>query len=251
MAPAGLPGLNDLGMAASQINVEQSGQLSVLAPRGSVLVGQPLAVDNKRPYELGLFTLGGGNILAMARDNVDVYRSRVFTVAGGDVAMWSSLGNIDAGRGKTDAAVVAPPRLTTDEKGNVKLELGGAVTGSGIGALVSQPNQAPSDVTLIAPKGFIDAGEAGIRADRGRVTLGADVVLNTGSIKASSGVSGGKVVSAPPPPVPATASGGSQASEAVEQTQRTLTAQQTEAEERAKKERRKRVTGEFIGFGDD
>ncbi len=251
-AAQGVPGLNDIGMASNQIKVEQTGQLSLFAPRGGVLVGQPVAtLSTKGADELGLFTLGGGTLMAMARDNVDVYRSRIFTVAGGDIALWSSLANIDAGRGKTDAAVVPPPRLVLDPKtGVAKLDIGGAVTGSGIGALVSQPNQAPSDVTLIAPKGFIDAGEAGIRADRGRVTLGADVVLNTGSIKASSGVSGGKVVVAPPPPVPATSSG-NQASEAVEQTQRNLTTQQTEAEERAKKERRKRVTGEFIGFGDD
>ena len=251
-AAQGVPGLNDIGMASNQIKVEQTGQLSLFAPRGGVLVGQPVAtLSTKGADELGLFTLGGGTLTAMARDNVDVYRSRIFTVAGGDIALWSSLANIDAGRGKTDAAVVPPPRLVLDPKtGVAKLDIGGAVTGSGIGALVSQPNQAPSDVTLIAPKGFIDAGEAGIRADRGRVTLGADVVLNTGSIKASSGVSGGKVVVAPPPPVPATSSG-NQASEAVEQTQRNLTTQQTEAEERAKKERRKRVTGEFIGFGDD
>ncbi|MEO8151956.1 MAG: filamentous hemagglutinin family protein [Rhizobacter sp.] len=250
-APLGLRGSNDLGMAASDIKVEQTGQLSLLAPRGSVLVGQPVAVLSKSPSDLGLFTLGGGSITAMVRDNVDVYRSRVFTVAGGDIALWSSLGNIDAGRGKTDAAVVPPPRLVLDSKTGIpKLDLGGAVTGSGIGALVSDANQPAGDVTLVAPKGFIDAGEAGIRADRGKVTLGADIVLNSGAIKASGGVEGGKVVVAPPAPVPATASG-NQANDAVEQTQRNLSAQQSEAQERAKKERRKRVTGEFIGFGDD
>jgi hypothetical protein len=40
------------------------------------------------------------------------------------------------------------------------------------------------------------------------------------------------------------------ADKAVEQAQRAVAEQQKEAEERARKERRKRVTGEFLGFGE-
>jgi filamentous hemagglutinin len=197
-----------------------------------------------------VLTFGGGDIAALVRDNFDVYRSRVFTVAGGDIHLWSSLGNIDAGRGPRDTAVAPPPRLVIDEAtGIVTLDVSSSVSGSGIGALKTRDDQPASDIRLIAPNGFIDAGEAGIRADAGTVTLGTNIVLNAGNINAGGGVSGGAVVVSAPAPVPTATSAG-QADKASEKAQQALAAQEKESEERAKKERRKRVVGEFIGFGE-
>ncbi|WP_457336134.1 filamentous haemagglutinin family protein [Rhizobacter sp. P5_C2] len=254
-SPAGPVARNDITLVFSQIKAEQSGDVVLLAPRGGVLAGlanPPAGVAaNKQAYQLGVLTLGGGDILSMTRDNFDVYRSRVFTVAGGDVHLWASLGNIDAGRGPRDTVVAPPPRLVVDtDTGLVTLDVTASVSGSGIGALKTRDDQKPSDIRLIAPNGFIDAGEAGIRAETGTVTLGTNIVLNAGNIAAGGGVSGGAVVVAPPTPVPQS-SNTSAADKAVEQTQKALTDQQKDADERAKKERRKRVTGEFIGFGDD
>jgi len=246
-------GSNDLSMIYSQIKTEQSGNVAIFTPQGGVRVGQaaaPVGVIPKVPSDLGIFTLGGGDIIGMARDDFDVFRSRVFTVAGGDITLWSSQANIDAGRGPRDIAVAPAPRLITDPNGITKLDIGGAVEGSGIGALRTRSDQPPSDIALIAPLGFIDAGEAGIRAETGSVTLGTNLVINAGNIQAASGVSGGAVVTAPPVPVPAAANT-SAADRAAEEVTRAATAQQQDAEERARKERRKRVTGEFLGFGRD
>ena len=113
----------------------------------------------------------------------------------------------------------------------------------------TQPNQPPSNIALIAPVGYVDAGEAGIRAATGTVTLGTNLVLNAGNIQAASGVSGGAVVAAPPPPLPAS-SLNSEADKVVEDAQRALAAQQQEEEKRAAETRRRRVTGEFIGYGE-
>ncbi len=252
-SPEGSAGANGISLVFSQIKTEQSGDLFVLAPRGGVLVGlanPPAGAIDKQPYQLGLLTLGGGDVFGAVRDNFDVYRSRVFTTAGGDIHLWASQGNVDAGRGPRDTAVVPPPRLEIDSNGVVTLDITASVSGSGIGALRTRDDQPPSSIRLIAPNGFIDAGEAGIRADSGTVTLGTNIVLNAGNISAGGGVAGGAVVVAPPAPVPQ-ASNATQADKSVEQTQKTLAAAQQEAEERAKKERRKRVTGEFIGFGDN
>jgi hypothetical protein len=59
---------------------------------------------------------------------------------------------------------VPPPLLVTNyETGTTKLVLQGAATGSGIGALAVADVTA-GDVDLIAPKGTVNAGDAGIRA---------------------------------------------------------------------------------------
>jgi hypothetical protein len=148
------------------------------------------------------------------------------------------------------AVAPAPTLVANPLTGSEQLDIGGAVTGSGIGALKTQANQPPSNIDLIAPAGYVDAGEAGIRAETGTVTLGTNLVLNAGNIQAASGVSGGAVVVAPPAPLPAS-SLGNQAERAVEDVERAAAAQQQEAEQRAAENRRKRVTGEFIGFGND
>ncbi len=253
-APGGAVGVNDISLVFSQFKAEQSGDLALFAPRGGVLVGQgnpPAGAVEKRPDQLGILTLGGGDIVGAVRDNFDVFRSRVFTIAGGDIHLWSSAGNIDAGRGPRDVTVAPPPRLAIGPDGSVSFDVTASVSGSGIGALRTRADQAASDIRLIAPRGFIDAGEAGIRADAGTVTLGTNIVLNAGNVSAGGGVTGGAVVVAPPAPLPAATTGGDQATRTVEETQRAAAAQQKEAEERAERERRTRVRGEFIGFGDD
>jgi filamentous hemagglutinin len=254
-APTAAPGLNDLQMDFSQIKAQETGSVAVLAPQGAVIVGQAsppsldIAATLKTPDQLGIFTYGGGDIIGMARDSVNVFQSRVFTVAGGDIDLWSSLANIDAGRGSRDLAVVPPPRLVVASNGTEQLDVSSTVTGSGIGALVTQPDQPPSNINLMAPAGYVDAGEAGIRAQSGTVVLGTNLVLNAGNIQAASGVSGGAVVASPPPPAPPS-TGTSSGERAVEDAQRSAIAQQ-QAAAAAANATHVRITGEFIGFETD
>jgi len=248
-APSTPAGLNDIQMDYNELKVEQTGSLAFFAPQGAVIVGQaspPTFTQSKIPSQLGIFTYGGGDIIGMARDSVDVYQSRVFTVAGGDIDLWSSLANLDAGRGPRDVAVVPPPQLIVDSNGVEQLDLSSTVTGSGIGALVTQANQPPSNINLMAPAGYVDAGEAGIRAQSGTVTLGTNLVLNAGNIQAASGVSGGAVVATPPPPLPPS-TGTSAGDRVVEEAQREALAQQQQAAVAAS-QRPMRIVGEFIGF---
>jgi filamentous hemagglutinin family protein len=250
-APSAPAGLNDIQMDYNEIKTEQTGSLAFLAPQGSVIVGQaspPSFTVSKTPSQLGIFTYGGGDIIGLARDSVDVYQSRVFTVAGGDIDLWSSLGNLDAGRGPRDVAVVPPPQLVVDANGVEQLDLSSTVSGSGIGALVTQPNQPASNINLMAPAGYVDAGEAGIRAQSGKVTLGTNLVLNAGNIQAASGVSGGAVVATPPPPLPPS-TGSSAGDRVAQEAQREALAQQQQAAVAAS-QRPMRIVGEFIGFDD-
>jgi filamentous hemagglutinin family protein len=251
LAPTTAAGIDDLQMDYSQIKAQSTGDVAVFAPQGGVIVGQsspPALTATKTPDELGIFTYGAGDIIGMARDSVDVFRSRVFTVAGGDIDLWSSLANLDAGRGPRDVAVVPPPRLVANAAGVEQLDVSATVSGSGIGALETEPNQPPSNINLMAPAGYVDAGEAGIRASTGTVTLGTNLVLNAGNITAASGVSGGAVVAAPPPPPPPS-TGSSASDRVVEDAQREAVAQ-AQAAAVAAGGRRLRIIGEFIGFED-
>ena len=90
-------------------------------------------------------------------------------------------------------------------------DLAGLATGGGIGVLATVKNVEPGDVSLIAPLGAVDAGDAGIRSS-GNLSIAAAQVLNAGNI-AVAGTSAGTPAAAPaapavssaaPPPPPPT-----------------------------------------------
>ena len=93
--------------------------------------------------------------------------------------------------------VTAPPtRVVIDTtSADVLTDLGGLATGGGIGSLQLRETDTPSDVVLIAPRGTVDAGEAGIRAT-GNIAVAAAQVLNADNI-ASGGTSAGVPTAAP------------------------------------------------------
>ena len=203
-----------INVFGSQFKTEQGGSLDLIAPGGSVvagLVSVPQYLKNKSAAENGVFTVRGGAIRSLVKDDFTVNQGRVFTLGSGDVTLVSQDGNIDAGRGTKTASSAPPPLLTTDASGNTKIDIAGSIAGSGIATLRTSPNQAPSSVYAVAPRGVFDAGDAGVRST-GSVLINASVVLNAGNIQAAGGVAGtaisaaGLTSSAPP----ASTSGGAQ-----------------------------------------
>ena len=182
----------DIRVFGSQFKTEQGGSIDLLAPAGSVIAGLvsvPSYLDSKPASEIGIFTVRGGAIRGLVRDDFVVNQGRVFTLGGGDITLVSRAGNIDAGRGTKTASSAPPPLLTTDEAGNTRLDLAGSVSGSGIATLRTSDTQPASNVYAVAPRGIFDAGDAGVRST-GTVGIQAAVVLNAGNISASAGVSG-------------------------------------------------------------
>jgi hypothetical protein len=108
--------------------------------------------------------------------------SRVFTTFGGNIAMWSDEGDINAGRGAKTSIVFAPSRLLYDDFGNVARSPTVPTTGACIGTLDPIPEIPPGDVDLVAPLGTVDAGEAGIRVS-GNVNIAALHVVNAANIE--------------------------------------------------------------------
>ena len=212
------PGAGNISLVGSQFKTEQGGSLTLMAPGGSVLAGLvslPSYVS-KASSNLGIFTIGGGEVQIAVGNNLQVNQGRIFTLGGGDITLVSQAGDIDAGRGRKTASSAPPPLLKVDAAGNVQLDISGSVAGSGIGTLTTGEGQVASDVYAVAPRGAFDAGDAGVRSS-GSVSLTAKVVLNAANIQSSGGVSS-SVVAAPsmdtagPPP-----SAGNTAEEAAKQ----------------------------------
>ncbi|MBI5335809.1 MAG: filamentous hemagglutinin family protein [Burkholderiales bacterium] len=153
----------DLLMGSSQIATRQGSALHVLAPRGGVNVGE-LTGNSKSASQLGVVTLGGtaaqpAPINMLVRDDIAVNQSRVFSVDEGDVLMWSSTGNLDAGRGAKTVTGAPAPVYSIDSTGKVQVDVSSAFSGSGIAVL-----DADSTLYLFAPRGEINTGDAGIQS---------------------------------------------------------------------------------------
>jgi filamentous hemagglutinin len=185
----------DISLTSREIKTTNGGDISLLAPGGQVSVG--LNLTSAQAIDQGILTEDGGNISIFAQDNINVGTSRIFTLHGGNIIIWSSLGSIDAGSSSKTVQSAPPTRVLVDpESGNVETDLAGLATGGGIGVLATVAGAPPGDVDLIAPVGTVDAGDAGIRAS-GNLNIAAAEVLNAGNIQAGGSSTGVPTSSAP------------------------------------------------------
>ena len=162
------------------------GDIEVLTPGGGLQVAA-LGTDAGAGY--GLVTLGYGDINIFARNNVVVNRSRILTFAGGDETIWSTLGDIDAGRGAKTTRVPSAPEIQTDGDTVTKVLEKADISGSGIGTIVGFTGVEEGDVNLIAPLGTVNAGDAGVRVS-GNLNIAALFVLNANNFQVSGEIKG-------------------------------------------------------------
>jgi len=168
--------------------------------------------------------------------NFAVNQSRVFTVGSGDLLLWSSEGNIDAGRGAKTVVGAPAPVLRLDASGHLYFDTSGSFSGSGIAVL-----NADSALDLYAPSGAISAGEAGIRS-AGNAFFGAKTFVNTYDFAV-----GGASTGAPPPAaaVPVVAPAANQ----LAATSAGVASQDGDDDARKKRRARRNLLLEFLGFG--
>ncbi|WP_374088456.1 filamentous haemagglutinin family protein [Methylomicrobium lacus] len=183
----------DLSLVFSQIKTLDGGGINMAVPGGKIDVGLAgqLAGIRKAANELGIVVQQEGDLNALIERDFNVNQSRVFTLKGGDITVWSSKGSIDAGKGAKSAIAAPPPVTLVDEKGNIVTIFPPIVSGSGIQAIGN------GQVTLAAPQGIVDAGEAGISG--GQIVIAATAVVGASNIQASGGTVG--VPTAAPAPV--------------------------------------------------
>jgi hypothetical protein len=217
----------NLDLRLATIETTRGGNISILGPGGRVIAGSTVRTDAqaaRRSFdarrlftgyltpqpgtvpavaiqtipsgEEGVLTLRGGSISTFTDGDFLLNQSRVFTEGGGDIIMWSSNADLNAGQGPKTSANFPPVLVTVDQNLFVQTDKAGATTGAGIAALQAVPDSPPSDVFLIAPRGTIDAGAAGIRSSHD-VNLAALQILNAANIQAQGNTNGVPTVQAP------------------------------------------------------
>jgi hypothetical protein len=179
----------DLSLFFSKIQTVDGGDINLLVPGGQINAGLAVSFTGAKPSsELGIVAQREGNINAVVHDDFLVNTSRVFSLDGGDIQIWSSAGNIDAGKGAKSAIAAPPPIVSFDKDGNLVIEFPAIVSGSGIRTAASSSGVIPGNVSLFAPIGVVNAGEAGIGGTN--VTISATAVLGANNIQVG-GVSTG------------------------------------------------------------
>lgn len=188
----------DLNLLHGTIQTKLGGDVSVFGPGGNIIVGS-LATEpnpNLKLPDLGILTLGGGAINTFTDQSVRVNASRVLTSQGGEILMWSSNGDLDAGRGSKTISSAPSIQVLFDQNDYQSIDLSGYVTGSGIQTLRASRVATAANIYLVAPRGVIDAGTAGIGGS-GVVVVIAPVIANAGNIQAQGGTVGIPTISVP------------------------------------------------------
>jgi len=178
------PWQGDIKLIFSTIQTRQGGDINFVVPGGQVNAGLAFAfpgLESKSASDLGIIAQKEGAINAVVRGDFAVNQSRVFAQNGGDIMIWSTGGDIDAGRGvKTALSVddVVVNYKTSGKFTNIKP----GTSGSGIRAQAFAGNVGgKGDVSLFAPGGNINAGEAGIECNN--CTFSAVSVLGSNNIQ--------------------------------------------------------------------
>ncbi|WP_124552790.1 filamentous haemagglutinin family protein [Methylophilus methylotrophus] len=184
----------NISMYQSQIVSAREGNINLLLPGGVLNAG--VAADSDKT-NIGIITERGGYINVYAENGFEVNQSKVKTLFGGDLIAWVNNGDIDAGRGSKTSVSIPERNPTIDNQGNVTVEVKGVASGSGLATETYDPdgpngNQtAPKSGTvyLAAPRGALDAGEAGVSSG-GDLFIGAQVINNAANISAAGSSAG-------------------------------------------------------------
>lgn len=259
----------DLDLRLATLQTARGGDISILGPGGRVLAGstvstaQQAARRNYRGRDLfgvqfaatasvnhvsqiaaipsgfeGVLTLRGGRISTFTDGDFVLNQSRLFTEQGGDVAMWSSNGDLNAGQGPRTSANFPPAVVKISDNANAEVDQASAVSGAGIAAFQPAPGVAAPNVYLVAPRGTVDAGDAGVRV-AGNLFVAALTVANADNFKASGTVIGVPTAAAAPVVGAETTAASAAATQAAQQ-----------AVGRGDRVERSIITVEVLGFGD-
>lgn len=174
------PWIGSLAMDNTKIRTSAEADVNILLPGGNFEVGLETPTLEAADRSIGLVLGSYGDINVAAAGSINVNKSRIFNLGGGDVMLWSSYGDVDAGKGAKTALSVPPPKVQIDPNtGASRLVFPPAVAGSGIQATNPAPSNDPraaisdgADVLLFAPAGIVDAGDAGI-SSTGNILVGA------------------------------------------------------------------------------
>ena len=187
------PYAGNLSLISSEIYTLSGGNISILVPGGNIDVGlafTPAGLIQKPASQLGIVAEGAGNVAVFAQGDVNVNASRIFTLGGGNIQIWSDTGSIDAGNGSKSSLSVPPPQILINKDGSITLDYGASLAaGSGIRTIQTDASVAAGNVDLAAPVGSVNAGDAGIGA-AGNINIAAAHVIGVANINFGGSASG-------------------------------------------------------------
>jgi hypothetical protein len=232
---------------ARDLRTTSGGSIIAAAPGGGITMASDIFGNPLTPP--GIVTEYGGEVSVLTGGNLDIGRARIFTLRGGDLTIWSSRGDIAAGTAAKTVVTAPPTRVLIDAiSAEIETDLGGLATGGGIGVLASVAGVEPGAVTLLAPRGTVDAGDAGIRAT-GNITIAAAQVRNADNI-AAGGTSVGVPAAAPvAAPNVGGLSSASSSTAATSQAASDVTRQAQSGAAPGQQEAPSNITVEVLGYG--
>ena len=185
-------GAGDIDSFGTSVQTTQGSGIDLIAPEGNITVGltNPIATGtNSAGNTTNGIVTNSGAINSFLSGNFSVNSGKVVTARGGDITIFTTNGNIDAGRGAKTSFTATT--FTTKLVNNIPVTtVDPGVAGSGIRTVTTpavpgdpSPPKA-GNIFLFAPSGDVNAGEAGI-ASGGNIFIAAQLVLNPGEISAS------------------------------------------------------------------
>lgn len=199
--PATVEEGGDIILANNPVETREGGDITMLAPYGSLEVGSLYPLASFDPNNSGIVTRRGGDVRIMTDGNIDLYTSRVFTLQGGDITMWTSNGSITAGAGAKTSVRQTPLQYVMSNDGFVEVDVFGLQTGAGIGVLDAldgrDEDRERSRMDLMAFRGEVNAGDAGIRVV-GDLNIAALRVIGLDNIQVVDGTATGVPEAAQP-----------------------------------------------------
>ncbi|MBV8032567.1 MAG: filamentous hemagglutinin family protein, partial [Betaproteobacteria bacterium] len=161
---------------------------------GNINAGLPGAAGSSN---IGIYTQTGGGIRVFTQNDFLVNSSKVVTELGGDILAYTSYGSIDAGRGAKTSVISGQWTVQTNPVTNQLIFIPPSnVSGSGLRTVSFDPDgpgpllpPTPGSIFLFAPRGTVNAGEAGI-SSAGNVYIVALQVLNATNITAQGSTTG-------------------------------------------------------------
>jgi len=172
----------NLDMRNTTLQTQQGGNITIAAPGGQLLVGSSSAPPADTPSNTGIIAVRQGDINIFSDSSVLLAQSRIFTEQGGDLLMWSSNGDINAGKGAKTSSDLAQASYICSIYYYCRQDALAQVSGAGIAVLQNDPNGKQGNAYLVAPRGTVDAGDAGIRV-AGNFFVAAQKVANADNIQ--------------------------------------------------------------------
>lgn len=178
-------------MRGSTVQTQKGGDIAVLGAGGQILVGSTSAPPQVAasqstagigPSNQGILTLEKGKIGLFSDGSVLLAQSRIFSVQGSDLLIWSSNGDVNAGKGAKTSSEVPPLKYECNVNQFCLLDAKSQVSGAGIAVLPPKAGEKEGTANLVAPVGTVDAGDAGIRVS-GSLNVAAFKVANADNIQ--------------------------------------------------------------------